>query len=222
LREKPPTTRQIRRPPSVVHGILRRMSYETSDERRWREALESGTFGVWDLDPRREVVHYSPAWKLHLGFPRVHAADSTGFWRCRVHPEDFEPMLRALCAHIDGSTPSYEMRFRLRANGSGYRTMLSRGRVVARDGQGQATRMVGTMVDLTDRPARAAAHALAAEDPRQPVELGPLPFHALLGVRATAALPEGCAAAVHDPLRLIDQVDDLLDRALTEGVALRR
>lgn len=197
------------------------MSDETSDERRWRMAIEGGAFGVWDLDPRREVVHYSPAWKRHLGFPRMHAPDSTSFWRCRVHPEDFEPMVAALRSHIDGCTPHYEMRFRLRSNGAGYRTMLSRGRAVARDEQGQATRMVGTMVDLTGRPARAATHSLAAEDPRQSVEPGPAPFHALLGVLVPAEWAAGRPAAT-DPLRLVDRVDDLLERALREGVGSRQ
>ena len=69
-----------------------------------------------------------------------------------VHPDDFQAMLRALRAHLDGFAPHYEMQFRLRGNGFGYRTVLSRGRVVARDHRGDATRMVGTMIDLTGRP----------------------------------------------------------------------
>jgi PAS domain S-box-containing protein len=208
--------------PPRTHGILLRMSDATPEERRWREAIESGAFGVWDLDPRREVVHYSPAWKLRLGFPRVQAPDSTGFWRCRVHPEDFEAMLGALRSHIEGGRPDYEMRFRLRSNGSGYRTMLSRGRVVARNELGHATRMVGTMVDLTDRPASTSTHGLAAEDPRPPAEAVPTPFHALLGVRDPAAFAADRMAVSHEPHRLIDRVDDLLERAVREGLALQR
>lgn len=208
------------------------MSDGTPEEQRWRAALESGTFGVWDLDLRREVVHYSPEWKARLGFPRVHDADSTGFWRCRVHPEDFEPMLGSLRSHIDGHSPTYEMRFRLRSNGSGYRMMLSRGRVVGRDDEGNATRMVGTMVDLTDRPAHAAPHGLAAEDPRQIVEFAHEPFHSLIGVcgplvATCSGIPSELhtqrrLAAAHQARRVIDLVDDLLDRGLREGIASRQ
>ena len=60
-------------------------------------------------------------------------------------------MLDALRTHLDGHSSSYEMRFRLRSTGSGYRTVLSRGRIVARDQRGHPTRMVGTMVDLNLR-----------------------------------------------------------------------
>jgi PAS fold len=190
----------------------------TPEEQRWLAAIEGGRLGTWDLDPRLEVVHYAPQWKSRLGFPRIHDCDSTGFWRCRVHPEDFDAMLRSLRLHIDGSLPTYEVRFRLRSNGSGYRYVLSRGRVVERDANGAATRMVGTMVDLTDRPPVAAAHGLAAEDPTQVVERSRVPFHALLGVNASQASgpssgwpsSPGLAADRH---RLVDQVHDLLHRA---------
>lgn len=208
------------------------MSDGTPEEQRWRSALESGIFGVWDLDLRREVVHYSPEWKARLGFPRVHDADSTAFWRCRVHPEDFEAMLGSLRSHIDGCSPTYEMRFRLRSNGSGYRTMLSRGRVVGRDDEGNATRMVGTMVDLTDRPAHAAPHGLAAEDPRQIVEVAHEPFHLLIGTcgpqfESCSGIPSEMLtktrpAVASQTRRVIDLVDDLLDRALREGFASRQ
>jgi PAS domain S-box-containing protein len=204
------------------------LSNETLEEQRWRLAIENATFGVWDLDPRLEMVHYSPQWKARLGFPRVHAPDSTAFWRCRVHPDDLAFMLGSLRSHIEGHSPSYEMRFRLRSNGSGYRTVLSRGRVVARDDRGNATRMVGTMVDLTGRPAAAAPHGLAAEDPEQTSEVPRLPLHAILGAHPHAGMGRsacetigaGRSGAAQEAHRLVELIDDLLDTALREGTAM--
>ncbi len=175
------------------------MPSPTVEERRWLHALETARFGVWDLDPRLETVHYAPAWKARLGFPRVHAPDSTSFWRCRVHPDDVDPMLVSLRSHLDGHADSYTMRFRLRSNGSGYRTMLSRGRVVERDAHGDATRMLGTMVDLTARPVVAARQGLASEDPHE----------ALLIATERAPLPAVMA----------DRIGDLLDLALRDAAA---
>jgi hypothetical protein len=179
------------------------MSDRLPKQLRWRQALEQGLFGTWDLDLPHELVHYSPDWKARLGFPRIHTPDSVGFWRWRVHPDDLEPMLDAQRAHFAGRSATYESRFRLRSNGSGYRTMLSRGRVVARDDTGRATRVVGTMVDLTQRTMSAAAHGLATEDGQHPIEAHRAPFHTLLAV--DAAHP------------LVVQVDDLLDRALRDA-----
>ena len=178
------------------------MSDRSSKALRWRQALEQGLFGTWDLDLPGELVHYSPDWKARLGFPRIHAPDSTGFWRCRVHPDDLEPMLDAQRAHFAGRSATYESRFRLRSNGSGYRTVLSRGRVVARDNTGRAVRVIGTMVDLTQRAMSAAAHGLAREDGPPAIEAHRAPFHTLLAADATHPL--------------VVQVDDLLERALRD------
>jgi PAS domain S-box-containing protein len=120
-------------------------------EQRWGMALQTAGFGVWDLDPRRNEVHYSPEWKAMLGYTASDEPDSTATWRGRVHPDDLQPMLAALQAQLAGHQPMYEKEFRLRAADGSYRWVLSRGRVVERDAQGQALRMVGTLTDVTDR-----------------------------------------------------------------------
>jgi PAS domain-containing protein len=161
------------------------MPYPTQEEERWHLALQDGTFGIWDLSPRIETVQYSPQWKARLGFGQIHSPDSTSFWRSRVHPDDFNPMLRALRLHLDGYTATYNMRFRLRAGNFRYVEVRSRGRVVERDARGDAVRMVGTMVDLTQRwpeasraaaawPHRADVSSMDPEAARLPVELGDL------------------------------------------------
>jgi hypothetical protein len=206
------------------------MSDRTLEESRWAIAIENATFGVWDLDPCLDMVHYSPQWKARLGFPRIDAPDSSAFWRCRVHPADFEPMLGSLRSHLDGCSSTYEIRFRLRSNGSGYRTMLSRGRIVARDNLGNATRMFGTMIDLTGWPASVANYGLATEGPEQTNELPRLPFHAVLGatrpldgIRAptVGTLAGGRTGGAQESHRLVELVDDLLDIALRDATAAR-
>lgn len=169
------------------------MPRPTPEEHRWLQALEHAQFGVWDLDPRLDTVHYSPAWKARFGFAGIAAADNTWFWRCRVHPDDLDGMLGSLRRHLDGHADCYVMHFRLRSNGSGYRTVLSRGRAVSRDSRGQATRMVGTMIDLTTRPMPGARKLLVAD-----------------GARDACALQQALP---------IEQIDDLLDIALRESAA---
>ncbi len=170
----------------------------------WRTAVERGAFGVWDLNPPLELVHYSPRWKEHLGYPHPDQPDSTAFWRCRVHPEDLPPMMAALREHFDGFTASYEQRFRLRSNGSGYRTVYSRGRVVARDHSGNVLRMVGTMVDLTARPVVPFDDRFLGHD-LSPSALGCTPFHTLL---ADATAP------------LLDQVSEMLAASFEQAMAV--
>ena len=120
------------------------------DEARWRVALARGMAGLWDLNPRIEMVHYSAPWKARLGFPRIDMPDSTSSWRSRVHPDDYEAMLRRLRLHLDGYTATYEAQFRLRAGPRDrYIAVQSRGRVLERDARGDPLRMMGTMVSLS-------------------------------------------------------------------------
>ncbi|UXH76526.1 PAS domain-containing protein [Roseateles amylovorans] len=185
---------------------------------RLHAAIEAGQLGIWDLRHELETVHYSPQWKLRFGFPEPDSADSTHFWQCRVHPDDLTAMVEAMRAHANDRHPHYEARFRLRSNGSGYRLVHSRGRIVERDAQGRAQRAVGVMIDLTDRPAT----------PREGLSHGPrgamaglpitLPFHLLLKLpRAGDALAAGHDADLHtERHRLLAQVDDLLHEAMQQ------
>jgi hypothetical protein len=185
---------------------------------RWREVLEAGELGVWDLRLELEAVHHSPQWKLRLGFPEPDRADSTHFWRCRVHPEDLEPMQAAMREHVRGTQPGYESQFRLRSNGSGYRLMHSRGRVIERSPDGRALRMVGTMIDLTER---APTPQGGLPEGRRGLMEGAtlaLPFHRLL------ADPAGTdtAAVAQERDRVLGLVGDLLQATVAQLEELRK
>jgi PAS domain S-box-containing protein len=120
-------------------------------EQRWSLAVQNAGFGVWDLDVRSDTVHYPPQWKALLGYVDTDEPDPTATWRGRVHPDDLSPMLAALTGHLAGRRPTYEIEFRLRGADGAYRWVLSRGRVVERDADGQALRAVGTLTDVTVR-----------------------------------------------------------------------
>lgn len=181
-------------------------------ELRLRQAVDAGLLALWDLRPEMETVHYSPRWKAQLGFPEPESADSTHFWRCRVHPEDLAPMIEQMREHMNGALPSYEASFRLRSNGSGYRRVRSRGRVIERGPQGRVLRMVGTMIDLTVRPCTPAAGL--PDGPRGMMAGSPIaqPFHQLLGD----------ASAVQERERVLGLLEDLLLTSLAEVAALQQ
>jgi len=200
------------------------MDMQQSMDFRWRQAIEAGELGVWDLRPELETVHHSPQWKQRLGFPALHGADSTHFWRCRVHPDDLEMMLAAMRAHARGAQPGYEATFRLRSNGSGYRVMHSRGRAIERSAEGRVLRMVGTMIDLTGRPATPATGL--PDGPRGLMDGLPLtlPFHLLLSAELSdAGQPDAQRAPIAaERRRVLGMVEDLLHAAVAQLDGLRQ
>jgi len=200
-------------------------------EKRWGLAIQSAQFGVWDLDVRAQSVHYSPHWKAMLGYADVDEADATQTWRSRVHPDDLDAMVRSLSAHLEGRQPAYEQEFRLRAADGGYRWVLSRGQVVARDDAGAPLRAVGTLTDLTDRReadrlrserdlAEAASRAKTEFLQRMSHELR-TPLNAVLGFSQLMGRQVGRASEDEQRRhatqieragwRLLQMVDDVLD-----------
>lgn len=120
-------------------------------EERWQYALEGSGDGVWDREIQTGKVFYSDQWKRMLGFARSEIAHTPEAWKELVHPEDREKVLEELHRHQRGESPEYLAEYRIRCKDNSYKWILARGKVTARDQQGNALRIVGTHTDITDR-----------------------------------------------------------------------
>ncbi|HET7776655.1 MAG TPA: diguanylate cyclase, partial [Azospira sp.] len=83
----------------------------------------------------------------------------------RLHPDDKDRVLGATADYFAGRLPVFEQEFRLRHRDGSYRWILSRGRVCARDEVGRPLRMLGTIVDISER--KQAELALAKSEAMQ-------------------------------------------------------
>jgi diguanylate cyclase (GGDEF)-like protein/PAS domain S-box-containing protein len=107
---------------------------------------------LWDADLRTGRVYLSDAWGEMIGDARGDIVSSVEELGALVHPDDLEATRRAQLETMKGLRPHYVMEHRVRTGRDGWRWILSRGRVTERDpASGQALRMVGTNVDITDR-----------------------------------------------------------------------
>jgi PAS domain S-box-containing protein len=129
-------------------------------EERWKVALESTDDGVWDWDVVSDTVHGSRRLFEMLGYDAALGSMSGDDWTALVHPEDFERFDRDLDAHLEGETAQYVSEYRVRCRDGSYRWLLARGRIITRDADGEPTRAVGTVADITER--RLAEEALHA------------------------------------------------------------
>lgn len=140
-----------------VHGIIgisrditERLESESrlrEREERYRLAARATNDTIWDWDLCSDEVTWNQAIEQLYGAP---AEDHIDWWIAHIHPDDREDMLADIEAFIlaDGERWQGEYRF-ARADGS-YAHILDRGFLI-RNEEGRAVRMIGAMVDLSER-----------------------------------------------------------------------
>ena len=129
-------------------------------EERYARAMEASDAGYWDWSVRTGEMFQSARMLEMLGFPPdAPFADRDDFVaRIPFHPEDRERVLEVIAAAREGGADRYEVDYRIVLPTGGTRWVRARGKVY-RDETGCAMRMVGFMLDVTDR--RQAADELA-------------------------------------------------------------
>jgi len=139
-------------------------------EERFRLAMEVSRDGIWDWNPITDKDYYSPGYVGMLGYTKDEAPSDSSFWINHVHPEDKDYALQINKDCIENRRDSFEIKCRMITKLGETIWILDRGKVVSRDCQGNATRMVGTHTDITDRERAEQALQEAYEQVEQRIE----------------------------------------------------
>jgi len=115
-----------------------------------RQAMHIAGDAFWDWNIESGHLTWNEAFDKVPEYPPATTDAGETWWREHIHPEDRQRVIEGLHRLIDGDGTLWwdEYRF-LRADGS-YTRIMDRGMVLRRP-DGKATRMVGTMFDLTLR-----------------------------------------------------------------------
>lgn len=105
---------------------------------------------IWDLDTLTGEVRWNENLQPVFGYRLEDVDPTAGWWLDRLHPDDRERVKAGYLALFNSNLDTWidEYRFR-RADGS-YALVLDRS-YIARGGNGQPLRMIGSMVDMTER-----------------------------------------------------------------------
>jgi PAS domain S-box-containing protein len=127
-------------------------------EARFRVVARATSDCVWDWDLPSATITWNDSFAQLFGYPQTRTP--LAFWEEAIHPDDRARVKEGLESFLllDEDHWSDEYSFR-RANGT-YAAVLDRG-VIIRDEQGRPTRMIGSMMDLTERRELQARLALA-------------------------------------------------------------
>ncbi|WP_071188894.1 response regulator [Trichormus sp. NMC-1] len=142
------------------HDITQRKQAENAlrlSEERLKLALDAVDEGLWDWNLVTGEIYRSPRWFTMLGYAPEELENDIKLKIRLIHPEDLSLMQERLIAHLKGETPFYEVEVRFLTKCGEWKWILDRGKLVSRDSQGRAMRMVGTHLDITERKLSEAA-----------------------------------------------------------------
>lgn len=138
---------------AVIQDITKRRDAENDlkeAKQRLDLALEGSEYGLWDWDIPTGTLYFDAQWARITGHAPGDLNNVIETWRELAHPDDTRRISEQNPVERR-SDKTFEHEVRLRHTDGRWVWTLSRGRVVARDPQGEPVRIIGTMVDMSPR-----------------------------------------------------------------------
>ncbi|MCB1624865.1 MAG: PAS domain-containing protein [Pseudomonadales bacterium] len=118
---------------------------------RLHTAVWGASAGLWELDFRTGLTHWYNDWCSRHDIDPCDGEDHVARWDDNLHPDEGPEAKRRSAAHVAGDRDYYDADYRIRTRRGDWCWVFERGRVVERDGAGQALRMVGICMDNAER-----------------------------------------------------------------------
>ena len=127
-------------------------------EERFELAMRGANDGVYDWNLKTNEIYYTPRWKKMLGYEDDELPNDFSTWESLVEEKDRKKSWAMLTDYMQGKRDNFNIEFKMRHKDGHWVDILSRAFLV-RDAEGNAIRMVGTHVDISEKK-RQEAHIL--------------------------------------------------------------
>lgn len=121
------------------------------NEARLATALWGARAAFWQWQIAANAVVMSPLWFAMTGYTREQWEAAADPWFSRIHADDRERVELQMRAHLAGEHPAIDIEYRIRTGNGRWKWMLTRGRAVAWDFDGNATMAIGISLDIHAR-----------------------------------------------------------------------
>jgi PAS domain S-box-containing protein len=119
-------------------------------EHRYRLVADAANDAIWDWNLVTSEVVWNEGVRSRFGYTAEQVVPDVAWWYEHIHPEDRERVVHGIHALIDSGETGWTDEYRYRRADGSYAYVFDRGRVV-HDGAGKPVRMVGSLLDLTER-----------------------------------------------------------------------
>jgi diguanylate cyclase (GGDEF)-like protein/PAS domain S-box-containing protein len=128
------------------HKRLYHLQIQKSEERLKLSLWGSGD-EMWDWNIGTGKIYRSNIWGI-LEFPQD-GRRNVGSDKTNINEHDIERVRDAINDHFDNDTDHFEATYRVKNKDDKWIWVLDRGKIVERDEKGKATRMTGTLKDIS-------------------------------------------------------------------------
>ncbi len=133
----------------LIENKQNEQNYKLLNE-RFKLAMDVSNEAIWDLDIRNSTLQWGSGFELIFGYPLQEIEITLEWWSVNLHPDDKVRVLKSIQDAIASKAAYWTNEYRYRAADGEYRYVVDRGHII-RDAELTATRMVGAMMDLTER-----------------------------------------------------------------------
>jgi two-component system, NarL family, sensor histidine kinase UhpB len=145
-----------------LHGYRAALA---ASEERFQLAVSGAMAGLWDWNPQTGEIYFSPHFKGIMGYDDRELPNERHAHLDAIHADDIGRVMAALRRHLE-ERQVYNVEYRVRTKSGDFRWIQSRGQALWND-SGKPYRMVGWIMDITDRKRDEEALRISREELRR-------------------------------------------------------
>ena len=136
----------------IALAIERKRSEEALriSQERFELVTRATSDAIWDWNLQTGELWWNEGFRTLFGYQVEEIGTDIESWISRVHPDDSERVTNDIHRHIESGRHNWTDEYRFRRRDGSYASVIDRGYVV-HDDAGMPIRMLGSMMDVTER-----------------------------------------------------------------------
>ncbi|GAA4306184.1 hypothetical protein GCM10023183_21130 [Nibribacter koreensis] len=139
-----------------IEGVHRAEQLAKENLERFELLAKATNDVIWDWNLETNYVWWNDGFKVTFGYKQEDIEHDANSWYGRIHPEDVERVVESIHHVIDSETgTNWQDEYRFRKADGSYADVFDRG-IISRNKAGKPVRMIGAMLDITEKNKYAA------------------------------------------------------------------